>query len=164
MKVLIKVLIVLAIIFVPELLLKQVMPLSLLSLYSFSSWTDENAFAHHGKELLISVSNSTFMPLASNQGNQVRVLVNYVVLDSSILGEGINAVMKLYTLDGELIKTSSYPSGFLLQSGNGKIDLKSTLMDSTVTDVVADIEFTNQDKTEILSNDITQDMILEPVK
>lgn len=164
MKVLIKVLIVSAIIFVPELLLKQEMPLLLLSLYSFSSGTAENAFAYHGKELVISVSNSTFMPLALNQGNQVRVLVNYVVLDSSILGERINAVMKLYALDGDLIKTSSYPSGFPLQSSNGKIDLKSTLTDTTVTSVVADIEFTNLDKTEVLSNEVTQEVIINPVK
>ena len=104
------------------------------------------------------------MPLALNQGNQVRVLVNYVVLDSSILGERINAVMKLYALDGDLIKTSSYPSGFPLQSGNGKIDLKSTLTDTTVTSIVADIEFTNLDKTEVLSNEVTQEVILNPVK
>ena len=127
------------------------MPMTLLVLFSLALiWTERYAYAEHGNEIIISIGNSTLIPLASDQGNQVRILVNYVVFDSSLVGETINAVMKIYNLDGKLLKTSSYPSGFLLQNENGKAELKSTLT-GTVNSVVAEVTFTTLDKTEVLS-------------
>ena len=82
-------------------------------LSSFLLTFTQSAVAYHGQEVILSLNNSTFTPLTVGQGNQVKVLANYNVQNSSIGGQTINAVMKLYTSNGTLIKTSSYPSGFM---------------------------------------------------
>ena len=121
----------------------------------------QSAFAYHGQEVILSLNNSTFTPLTVGQGNQVKVLANYSVQNSSIGGQTINAVMKLYTSNGTLIKTSSYPSGFIALNTNGTAELKSTVDDSTVKSAIANITLTNAAKTEALSNEISTTINLQ---
>jgi hypothetical protein len=121
----------------------------------------QSAFAYHGQEVMLSLNNSTFTPLTVGQGNQVKVLANYNVQNSSIGGQTINAVMKLYTSNGTLIKTSSYPSGFIAVNSNGTAELKSTVDDSTVKSAIANITLTNAAKTEALSNEISTIVYLQ---
>ena len=106
----------------------------------------QNAFAYHGQEVILSLDNSTFSPLTTGTGNQVKVLANYNIQNSSIVGQTINAVMKLYTLNGTLIKSSSYPSGFVAQNTNGTAELK-TNVDPTIKSAIANITLTNAAKT-----------------
>jgi hypothetical protein len=96
-------------------ILLQQIPTSSISSSSLLIFT-QSAFANHGQEVILSLDNSTFTPLTLGSGNQVRVLANYNIQNSSIVGQTINAVMKLYTSNGTLIKTSSYPSGFVQQN------------------------------------------------
>jgi hypothetical protein len=84
-------------------LLQQTSTSSISSLSSLSTLT-QNAFAYHGQEVMLSLDNSTFFPLTTGTGNQVRVLANYNIQNFSIAGQTINAVMKLYTSNGTLIK------------------------------------------------------------
>jgi len=121
----------------------------------------QSAVAYHGQEVILSLNNSTFTPLTVGQGNQVKVLANYNVQNSSIGGQTINAVMKLYTSNGTLIKTSSYPSGFIAVNSNGTTELKSTVDDSTVKSAIANITLTNAAKTEALSNEISTIVYLQ---
>ena len=141
---------VIAILLIPiELIPKSSISSSLLLTFT------QSAFAYHGQEVMLSLNNSTFTPLTVGQGNQVKVLANYNVQNSSIGGQTINAVMKLYTSNGTLIKTSSYPSGFIAVNTNGTAELKSTVDDSTVKSAIANITLTNAAKTEALSNEIS---------
>jgi hypothetical protein len=112
------------------------------------------AFANHGEEILISLQNSTFLPLTTTQGNQLKVSLNYDLQNASITGQTINAVMKLYDHDGTLIKTSSFPAGFTAQS-SGKSELKSTLTNNSIQDLIANVTFTNSAKTDIISNELS---------
>jgi hypothetical protein len=112
------------------------------------------AFANHGEEMLISLENSTFLPLTTAQGNQLKVSLNYDLQNASITGQTINAVMKLYDPDGTLIKTSSFPAGFTAQS-SGKAELKSTLTNKSTHDLIANVTFTNSAKTDTISNEIS---------
>jgi hypothetical protein len=121
----------------------------------------QSAFAYHGQEVILSLDNSTFSPLTIGTGNQVKVLANYNIQNSSIVGQTINAVMKLYTSNGTLIKTSSYPSGFVAQNTNGTAELKTTVEDPTIQSVIANITLTNAAKTEIISNEISTTVNLQ---
>jgi hypothetical protein len=121
----------------------------------------QSAFAYHGQEIMLSINNSSFTPLTIGQGNQVKVLTNYNVQNSSTGGQTINAVMKLYTSNGTLIKTSSYPSGFIAVNTNGTAELKSTVDDPTVKSAIANITLTNAAKTEALSNEISTTVNLQ---
>ena len=139
-------------------ILLQQIPTSSISSSSISSSSlltlTQSAFAYHGQEVILSLDNSTFTPLTLGSGNQVRVLASYNVQNSSIVGQTINAVMKLYALNGTLIKSSSYPSGFVVQNTNGTAELK-TNVDPAIQRVMANITLTNAAKTEVISNEIS---------
>jgi hypothetical protein len=114
-----------------------------------------NVFADHGEEVLITLDNTYFRPLSLGEGNQCGVFVSYTVKEPSIAGQMINAVMEVYAPNGTLIRTSSYPSGFIAQSSGGKAELKTTFTDDTVQSVTANVMFTNLQKTQTISNELT---------
>ena len=114
-----------------------------------------NVFADHGEEALITLDNTYFRPLSLGEGNQCGVFVSYTVNDPSIVNQTINAVMEVYAPNGTLIRTSSYPSGFIVQSSGGKAELKTTFTDDTVQSVTANVMFTNLQKTQTISNELT---------
>jgi hypothetical protein len=145
-----------------------IMTCSLLPLLLIYPLQDNNntpvlvALADHGEEISITLyDNSTFMPLTSGEGNQVGVFATYEVNDDSIVGQTINAVMEVYAQNGTLIRTSSYPNGFIVQSSSGIEGVETTLRDPTVQSVTANLTFTNAEKTETLSNTLTVNLTLE---
>jgi hypothetical protein len=114
----------------------------------------KNALAAHGQEITLTLHNSSFGSLSSGSGNQVSVFASYKLNDDSIAGQTINAVMELYAPNGSLIRTSSYPDGFIAQ-GSGRVEgLETTIRDPTIQSVTANVTFRNLDKTAILSNDL----------
>jgi hypothetical protein len=121
------------------------------------------AFAVHGEEILISLENSTFLPLTTAQGNQLKVSLYYNVQNASTTGQTINAVMRLYTPNGTLLKTSSFPAGFPAQS-SGKTELKSTLTDRSIQELIANVTFTNSAKSDTISNEISIPIKLDGLK
>jgi hypothetical protein len=139
----------------------QQTPTSSISSLLLSLTITQSAFANHGQEVVLSLDNSTFTPLTLGGGNQVKVFVNYAVQNSSILGQTINAVMKLYTSEGTLIKTSSYPSGFIAQNTMGTAELKSTIEDPSIQGAIANITLTNAAKTEVISNEVSTTVNLQ---
>jgi hypothetical protein len=144
---------------VTTLILPQQIPTPPIS--SSLSTLTQNAFAYHGQEVILSLDNSTFSPLTTGTGNQIRVLANYNIQNSSIAGQTINAVMKLYALNGTLIKSSSYPSGFVAQNTNGTAELKTTIEDPTIQGAIANLTLTNAAKTEVISNEISTTINLQ---
>lgn len=111
-------------------------------------------FADHGQEIILTLHNSSFGSLTSGGGNQVSVFANYQLNDNSISGRSINAVMEVYAPNGTLIRTSSYPNGFIAQGSGGVEGLETTIRDSGLQSVVANVTFRDLDKTAILSNDL----------
>ena len=114
----------------------------------------DRAFADHGQEITLTIYNSSFGSLTSGGGNQVSVFANYNLNDDSIAGQTINAVMEVYAPNGTLIRTSSYPQGFIAQSSGGVEGLETTIRDTTLQNVTANVTFTSADKTEALSNNL----------
>jgi hypothetical protein len=112
-------------------------------------------FAGDGEEVLITLDNANFTSLTTGEGNQAGVFISYTIEDSSIVGQTINAVMKVYAPNGTLIRTTSYPNGFIAQNSDGKAELKTTITDQTVESVTANITFTDLNKTETISNELT---------
>jgi|SRR5215207_7119133 len=135
--------------------------LATLLLYLLSSCISQDkpisgiaAFADHGQEITLTLYNSSFGSLTSGGGNQVSIFANYKLNDNSIAGQTINAVMEVYAPNGTLIRTSSYPSGFVAQSSGGVEGLETTIKDPTLQSVTANVTFRNADKTEALSNNL----------
>jgi hypothetical protein len=111
------------------------------------------AFANHGEEISIALSSATFMPLTSAEGNQVRVEVNFTTLNSTLIGNTINAVMKVYAPNTTAIKSTSFPNGFIANS-TGTAEIKTTITNSSMQNVTAVVQFTDTSKTVPLSNPV----------
>jgi len=106
--------------------------------------------AYHGQEVFISLDSAEFMPL-DEEGNRVNVFANYTVNDTSLLNQKINSVMKVYSTNGTLIKTSSSAEGFVLNQ-TGSQRHATTITNSTLENVIAVVQYTNLAKTLPLSN------------
>jgi hypothetical protein len=115
----------------------------------------QNAFADHGDEIVLSTKDSSFAPISSGEGgSQVKVVVNYVVHDPMVANDLVKGVMKVYSPDGALLKTSSSPTPFPIRGSHGSLTLATTLTDPRIESVTASIVFTNSIKTETISNEL----------
>lgn len=91
-----------------------------------------------------------------NQDNQVKVLLKSLSTDDSagLNNKTINAVMKVYSINGTLLKTSSYPQGFNYNNTES-IKLATNVADKSIETVTAVIQLTNLEKTQSLSDPLT---------
>jgi hypothetical protein len=62
--------------------------------------------------------------------------------------------MEVYAPNGTLIRTSSYPNGFIAQGSGGVEGLEATIRDPGIQSVVANVTFRDLNKTAVLSNDL----------
>jgi hypothetical protein len=101
------------------------------------------------------------VPLTNSDANQVKVNVEYTLEDEKIQNQLINAVMEVYAPNGTLIRTTSIPSGFTIQSDGGVEVLRTTFHDKTLESVSINIVFTDLTKKTPLSNAINEELKLE---
>jgi hypothetical protein len=134
-----------------------------LFVYSYFSFSSEaEVFAQ--QRGTISIDQATALPLINSEGNQVKVILNYSIGDQSVLGQRINAVMGIYDRpNGTLIKLTSFPNGFILNSTEGTIQLASTLTDPKLQNISTIVTLTNAEKSEKYSNDVRSDLDLRTI-
>jgi hypothetical protein len=125
----------------------------------FSPIEIKRAFANHGKEVSLELNSATFSPLTSALGNQVKVGVNYTTTNSTLVGNTINAVMKVYTPNTTAIKSTSFPNGFTANR-SGMEEIKTTIRGNSTQNVIAVVQFTDLSKTLPISNPIQVDLNL----
>jgi hypothetical protein len=165
--------------FVPFLQLQQLMITRMRGINDDSSSyhdTDYNyyyiAFAYHGKEISEKLNSAHFLPLTSNnnqtrQVNQVKVVVNYTVLDpSSVSKQNMTALMRVYASNGTLIKSSPDELGLIGNNTNntttsgGQTELATAITDSKVKDVKAFVFFTNTERNGNFSSPLNVNLTL----
>lgn len=105
------------------------------------------------QQIVIRLIDANFIPHPETGNHQVKVLVSYNVSNSSLIGQKTNAVLKVYSTNGSLLKTSSFPSGFTINS-TGTTQLLTNIMNNYVRNITTLTTFTNQDKTIVLSNEL----------
>ncbi|MEP6576333.1 MAG: hypothetical protein ABJB85_07895 [Nitrososphaerota archaeon] len=106
--------------------------------------------AYHGQEVTIKLHSAYFTALTESGNPQVKVIVNYTMSNSSLAGQKINAVMKVYSLNMTLLKTTSFPTGFVINK-TGTIQLLTNIRYLS-QDIMSITTFTNLDKTLPFSN------------
>ena len=116
-----------------------------------------------GQQIVIRLIDAHFMSHPETGNHQVKVLVNYNVSNSSLIGQKSNAVLRVYSTDGTLLKTSSYPLGFTINS-TGTRQLLTNIMNNYILNITTLTTFTNQDKTIPLSNELRVPLDLRLVK
>src|SRR5919198_1521411 len=123
------------------------------------------AFAYHGKEISEKLGYAHFLPLGSGnnqscQLNQVKVIVNYTVMDPSIINRNMNTLMRVYASNGTLIKRSSHGDGFIINATTGQSQLATPITDSRVKDVRAFVFFTNSERNQNFSSPLSVNLTL----
>ena len=73
-------------------------------------------YGYTGKEIALKLGNAEFVPQNETADYQISINVNYSVSDPTLVGKEINAVMKVHSPDGSVIKTTSFPLGFTANS------------------------------------------------
>ncbi|HEX7141480.1 MAG TPA: hypothetical protein VF222_03265 [Nitrososphaeraceae archaeon] len=146
--------------------------LSLSSIYLFQSFSLEN------KNILIKEAYGIIQTFPMeidyahfisplNQDNQIKVLLKSLTTSDAaglnnnktsdaagLNNKTINAVMKVYSINGTLLKTSSYPQGFNYNNTES-IKLATNIADKSIETVTAVIQLTNLEKTQQLSDPLT---------
>ena len=106
---------------------------------------------------------SHFIPLTNSPGDQLKIIVDYNVVDPSIENQPINAVMEVFSLTiHSLIETSSFPNS-ILANASGTVQLATSLQDNAMSEVVSLITFTDAEKGFALSEPLTLTMKLRRI-
>ncbi|MGA7976278.1 MAG: hypothetical protein WB975_03505 [Nitrososphaeraceae archaeon] len=64
------------------------------------------------KRITLTLDKSSYASLTNIHGNQSSVSVRYQVDDESVADQKINGLMKIYSSNGTLIHSTSFPDGF----------------------------------------------------
>jgi hypothetical protein len=118
-------------------------------------------FAQINEDISITVTNSSYAPMTNVHGNQLKVSVNYQVNDESLENEKINGIMKVYSSNGTLIHSSSFPDGFVAEKRGGTEDFKTTIRNPELKELIANVTFLDLAKDSTLSNTVTTEVNLQ---
>ncbi len=114
--------------------------------------TGKNINAYHGQEVTIKLHSAYFTALTESGKHQVKAIINYTISNSSLAGQKINAVMKVYSVNSTLLKTTSFPNGVIINR-TGTLQLLTNIADLS-QNVISVITLTNIDKTLPFSNSL----------
>jgi hypothetical protein len=109
--------------------------------------------AYTGGEISIKLNNTQFTRINDTGNYQIKVFVDYSVTDPALIGQKINAVMKVYSSDGSLLKTTSFPGGFPVNR-TGSTYLLTSIPVSPAQNITTETVFTDLNKTNLLSNPV----------
>lgn len=91
-------------------------------------------------------------PISNSPGNQVKLLLNYNVTESSLIDNPINAILEVYAANQSLIRTSSLPHPLNVTGPEGTIQLATTLNDNSLKNITAIALLTDDEKAIPISN------------
>lgn len=115
--------------------------------------------ANHGKEIVLKFNNGQFFVSLGKDIQQVRLTTTYTVSDPDIIDKQISGIMKIYTNNGTLIKTTSIPNGFKADK-SGFQQFVTTIPTSPVQSIKAVVIFTELNQSSPLSNSISKSLTL----
>lgn len=132
--------------------------------------TDYNVYAQSEQQkgdniissdrITIKLNSLRFAPLTDSDINQLKVDITYQTNDPKLVNTIMAGVMKVYTTDGALIKTSTIPNGYVLGQ-SGPMQFATSFDDQTIQDVKAEILMTDVSHLEKMSNTLTVEATLE---
>lgn len=132
------------------------------TLILFGAYSSNSINAQTPQQMTINFSTLTYGPSTSNPLNQIYALVDYQIKDLSLLNTAINGVMHVYAPNGTLVKTSSYPNGFVVSEQAHTVQFRTAIPDQSLTTAKVDVTFMDLNRTEPISNTITQNVSLTP--
>lgn len=148
------------------LLLIPLITIAAVAIYNinFNSYKNDNtlnslfnkAFAQPSlNKITITAKSAQFLPLTNFTYNQLKVIINYQVNDISLVNTKLNGVMQVYFSNGTLIKTSSFPNGFIINK-SGMVQFATSFADKSPSNLKYAVVLTDLVKSKPLSNIVTK--------
>jgi hypothetical protein len=104
-------------------------------------------------------------PLSDSPGNQVKMMLGYLVQNSStLLNDSVNAIMKVYASNQTLLRTSSLPEPIVLDDRKESIQLATTFDDPSLQNVTMRALLTDGQKILPLSEPIEASLGLGEIR
>ena len=103
------------------------------------------------KKIVLLRANHLRLLLYCNSIISIKVIVNYSLANSSLIGQKINAVMKVHGANREVLKTSSFPNGFDANN-NGTTQLLTNIPKLLSSNLTTEVYFTTLNKSSVISN------------
>jgi hypothetical protein len=114
--------------------------------------------ANHGQQITIGKNSVDLVSTPHKQNaTKINVYLNFSVNDARVKEQPINSVMKIYSTNGSLLKTSSSPQGFRIND-TGTHHHITTITSNAAPNMKAVIQFTDLSKTLPLSNSLEIDL------
>lgn len=131
------------------------------NVYAQLEQPEQSASSNNTTErVTIKVDSVKFSPLTDSGINQLKVDITYQTNDPKLVNTIMAGVMKVYTTDGMLIKTSTIPSGYVLGQA-GPMQFATSIQDETIQNVKAEIVMTDKSHLEKISNTLTIEAMVE---
>lgn len=105
-------------------------------------------------KIAITYNSAQFLPLTNATHNQLKVIIHYQTNDISLINTKINGVMQVFLSNGSLVRTSSFPNGFIVNQ-SGTIQFATSFANKSIQNVKANIVLTDLNKITPFSNMIT---------
>jgi hypothetical protein len=121
--------------------------------------THVSVSGYTGKEIAIKLGNAQSASVNGTTNNRITVNVSYSVSDPTLIGQKINAVMKIHSSNGTVIKTTSFPSGFIANKTD-TAELLTNIPRASAQNITTETIFTDLNKTNILSNAVKTQPVL----
>ncbi|MGC1132597.1 MAG: hypothetical protein WA941_07230 [Nitrososphaeraceae archaeon] len=101
-----------------------------------------------------------FIPLTNSPGNQIKLMLDYSVVDPSFIGQPMSGSMEVYaTHNNSLIRTSSL-SDPVIANQSGSVQFATTFTDESLDGVRTEATFTGPSGMETISNPISVNLSL----
>jgi hypothetical protein len=133
--------------------------------YILLSFVYNNHNSHAISEKIDVVINYAHFISPLNNENQIKIILTYLQNNDNvdeITNKSINAIMKIYSTNGTLLKTSSFPHGFIYNVSE-PVQLATNIVNDSITSVNAILQLTNLEKTQPISDPITINLTLGQV-
>ena len=118
-----------------------------------------SVLGYTGKEVTIRLGSAQSFPVNGTINHRIIINVNYSTSDSTLLGQKINAIMKIHSSNGTVIKTTSFPSGFTANKTD-TARMLTNIPKSHAQNITTETVFTDLNKTNILSNIVKTQPVL----
>jgi hypothetical protein len=113
----------------------------------------------HEERISIRLNSAEFQTTESSR-HQAKILVDYETNDSNLIDKRINGVLEITDMDGNEIKTTSYPDGFSI-TGSGIIQFASSIDDEDIDTVSLKVYLTTIEEDQQISNIINTTVSLD---
>ena len=119
-------------------------------------------FSYTGKEIIIKLGTAQSAPLNGTTSYKITVNISYIVSDPNLIGKRLNAIMKVHGLNGTVIKTTSFPSGFIANRAD-TARMVTNIPISNARNITTETVFTDLNKSNVISNVVKTSPISGPI-